>query len=610
MKKAKKTLALLISCALTISFLPMIRVYAETTEINSINVNIDTSQENAKISPYIYGSNYDSSSPANPLMEGATTARLGGNRTTAYNWENNASSAGSDWQHSSDNNLVMYDTAALQNVPGQAYTDFQDKVTSLGSTYSLVTLQMAGYVAKDKKGTVSEAEAAPSARWDEVKATKGSEFSLTPDLTDKYVYMDEFMNSLISKYGKANTNTGIKGYSLDNEPDLWANTHPRIHKDKTTCAEIISRSTEYAKMVKNMDSNAEVFGPALYGMGGFQTFVDAPDWKTVQGSYKWFVDYYLDKMKNASDTAGKRLMDVFDVHYYSEAKGGGTRVTESNTNDDCNKARIQSTRSLWDPTFTEDSWIGQWCGSHLPVIPKIQSSIDTYNPGTKIGITEYNFGGGNHISGGIAETDALGIFGKNNVYYASLWKLSSQNEYLQAAFNLYRNYDGAKSTYGDTKVKAETSDIENSSVYSSVDSKDPSKLHVIMINKNYDKPMTMNFNIGGNKIYGSGKVWAFDGSSAQITERNPITNITNNNFQYTVPKLTACHIVLDLKKNTEPILGDVNNDGEVNSLDYIALQKYIIGEAININKENADINKDTRINTADLFALKKIILDV
>ena len=150
---------------------------------------------------------------------------------------------------------------------------------------------------------------------------------------------------------------------------------------------------------------------------------------------------------------------------------------------------------MWDSTYKEDSWIGQWCGSYIPVIPKMQSSIDTYYPGTKLGITEYNFGASNHISGGIAEADALGIFGKNNVYYASVWPMSGTSEYLQAAFNLYRNYDGKKSTYGDTKVKADTTDIENSSVYASLDSKDSSKLHIIMMNKNCDKPMKVNFNI-------------------------------------------------------------------------------------------------------------------
>jgi endoglucanase len=54
--------------------------------------------------------------------------------------------------------------------------------------------------------------------------------------------------------------------------------------------------------------------------------------------------------------------------------------------------------------------------------------------------------------------------------------------------------------------------------------------------------------------------------------------------------------------------GDTNSDGEVDSMDYIALQKYIMDpSSTNINTANADLNSDGKINTADLFALRKII---
>ena len=53
------------------------------------------------ISPYIYGTNQ--------LLVGGenwTAMRFGGNRLTGYNWENNASNAGSDWNQSSDDYLA------------------------------------------------------------------------------------------------------------------------------------------------------------------------------------------------------------------------------------------------------------------------------------------------------------------------------------------------------------------------------------------------------------------------------------------------------------------------------------------------------------------------
>src|ERR1017187_8701937 len=54
------------------------------------------------IFPYIYGNNQPLWKSAGKLY---SLTRIGGNRMTAYNWENNASNAGSDWQHQSDNNM-------------------------------------------------------------------------------------------------------------------------------------------------------------------------------------------------------------------------------------------------------------------------------------------------------------------------------------------------------------------------------------------------------------------------------------------------------------------------------------------------------------------------
>ncbi|MCL6590508.1 MAG: cellulose binding domain-containing protein [Firmicutes bacterium] len=510
----------------------------------SVNCTIDPGSERAAISPYIYGTNQDLTK-----TEGWTVRRWGGNRSTGYNWENNASNAGKDYNHNSDNFATWYlgIPAAQENDPGIAATWFHDMSREMNVPYTLMTVQMAGYVAKDKNGPVTEAETAPSARWVPVVPAKGSAFSLTPNLSDNAVYIDEFVNFLVNKYGNASTSTGIKGYSLDNEPGLWRETHPRIHPAIPTCAELMSKSIATAKAVKNVDPYAEIFGPAAYGLAEFAVFQDAPDWESLKGNYLWFLEYYLDQFKQASTSAGKRLLDVLDVHWYPEAQGGGSRITFSSfdpNNIACNKARIQAPRTLWDPTYLENSWIGQWCPQYLPLIVKLKNSIDTYYPGTKLAFTEYNYGGDPHISGGIAMTDALGIYGKYGVYLATYWAGDQPYNYTTAAFKIYRNYDGAGATYGNTKVKAETNDWENSSVYASIVGSDDSTLHMIVINKNYDYSGTFNFTIGGSRNYTSARVWAFDSNSYSITERTGVSSISGNKFSYTIPKLTVCHFVL------------------------------------------------------------------
>ena len=68
-------------------------------------------------------------------------------------------------------------------------------------------------------------------------------------------------------------------------------------------------------------------------------------------------------MKAAEDSAGHRLVDYLDLHWYPEAKGGGARIVFDTAPTDAAKlaayqeARMQAPRSLWDPAYKESSWI-------------------------------------------------------------------------------------------------------------------------------------------------------------------------------------------------------------------------------------------------------------
>ncbi|TYQ16976.1 UNVERIFIED_CONTAM: dockerin type I repeat protein [Acetivibrio alkalicellulosi] len=63
-----------------------------------------------------------------------------------------------------------------------------------------------------------------------------------------------------------------------------------------------------------------------------------------------------------------------------------------------------------------------------------------------------------------------------------------------------------------------------------------------------------------------------------------------------------------------PILGDLNDDGVINSTDYILLRRYILGINNDIPLENkvdvADINGDGKIDSTDCVLLRKYILEI
>ncbi|HEY3594590.1 MAG TPA: hypothetical protein VGL13_11975, partial [Polyangiaceae bacterium] len=62
-----------------------------------LKITVTPSKVIGKISPYVYGVN---SQPVNGMN--LTVRRMGGNRQTVYNWEINASNAGSDYHHVND----------------------------------------------------------------------------------------------------------------------------------------------------------------------------------------------------------------------------------------------------------------------------------------------------------------------------------------------------------------------------------------------------------------------------------------------------------------------------------------------------------------------------
>jgi len=436
-----------------------------TQPTRTIHFTVDTSKDVHEISPYIYGNNFGTMRPCN---------RIGGNRWTAYNWETNASNAGADWHHQND------DFLSKSSEPG---APVREAVQAAARNHSavIVTVPMAGYVSADKNadGDVNKTPDYLHKRFFPSLPRKPGALSLNPDLNDGVVYQDEFVN-WIEKSARQDPNQVIF-YDLDNEPDIWAATHARIHPEKITYAEIVQRTIDYASAIKRVKPDALVFGAVNYGWNGYRTLQNAPD-----GADRDFHPFFLSQMKAAEEKAGRRLLDVLDVHWYPEAQSGdGLRITEKNGSPPVIKARLQAPRSLWDPTYVEKSWITKDSteGQPIQLLPRLRKDVETNYPGTKVAVTEYNYGGGDDISGAIAEADVLGIFGRQAVFCANWWDLGTGKKFVDAAVDLYLNYDGRGGHFGNRSVFAQADDIDSSSIYASMDSVDRGSVVLVLINK-------------------------------------------------------------------------------------------------------------------------------
>lgn len=578
----------------------------------SVQFTVNSTQGVHAISPYIYGINSHAASVAtgNALNVAPKLDRLGGNRWTGYNWETNASNAGTDWFNHNDNFLVG---GAAGTPSGEAVRpSLQSAATN--SRALVVTVPIAGYVAADD-GTgvgneVTPGQTAPSSRWLSVVAKKPGALSLTPNKTDGVVYTDEFVNWV----EHTKTPTQPVFYSLDNEPGLWNETHPRLHPGDPTFAELRSKSIAHATAIKDVNPNAIVLAAVGYGWNEFTTLQDAPDRVSIpahpggdQTGEMNYYEYLLNELRLAEVAKPYKLVDAIDLHWYPEAQGGGVRITTLDSSlSAVVAARVQAPRSLWDPTYTETSWISQW-GTHQPnqpgvpgpvtLLPRVQRDINDFKPGTKIAVTEYNYGGTNDISGAIAQADVLGVFGEQNIYAATFWSLYNVNQsrYVEAAFRMFLDYNGAGGAFGDTSVATSTSNLSQTSIHASVDSSNPNRMVVVAINRT-GSPVTTGIALTHDRVFDHAEVYQLagtpnSGQAYQIARTSDINLNLLNAFQYTLPAWSVSTLVLI----SDGLPGDYNRDGKVDSADYVVWRNSV-GTTGNVA---ADGNEDNVVDVKD-----------
>ncbi len=479
------------------------------------------------ISPLIYGTNDASNFAGN----GMGLLRSGGNRWTAFNWETGASNAGKDYRYQNDDNLSHGDS------PGIAvYSMLRTAIIS--HAVPLVTIPIVNYLAADKNagGDVRTTPDYLTTRFRQNLPTKEAPFSAMPDPNDPFVYQDEFVSWVKGIAG------GSVAFSLDNEPDLWATTHPEVHPSKVTYDELVARDIDFALAIKNVWPEAKVFGFVSFGWTGYTTLQGAPD-AAEKGD---FVNYYLDKMLQAECFYHRRLVDYLDLHWYSEIRSGKTRVTSAVTTAPVVEARLQAPRSLWDPTYVEDTYITAEKGAlgsvPIALIPRMLEKIRVHYPNTGLSISEWTYGGGADISGALATADALGTFGKSGLGAAANWPLNA-GPYTWAAFRAFRNFDGKGARFGDTSIDASTSDVEATSIFASVDSTDPNRVVVVAINKEAAVKSAAIL-VAHTASLTQATVTTLTAAAPSLVPGVPLTAAANNAFIYAMPARSLSVLVL------------------------------------------------------------------
>jgi len=229
---------------------------------------------------------------------------------------------------------------------------------------------------------------------------------------------------------------------------------------------------------------------------------------------------------------GKRLLDIFTVHYYPQ---GGE--FSNDTSSAMQLRRNRSTRSIWDPNYVDESWIND----RVQLVPRLRSWVAAYYPGTLTGITEYNWGAENHINGATAQADILGIFGREGLDMAARWTTPDPSTPTYKVMKLYRNYDGNKSTFGDVSVAAIGPNPDNVAVFAAERSTDGA-LTIMAISKYLSGSTPATINLANFPHNGTAQVW-------QLTSANTINHLSDlsimgGSFSVTLPPQSVTLFVL------------------------------------------------------------------
>lgn len=533
-------------------------------------LTVDAGNQAHAINPYIYGMNAYLLDAATAKATNITIDRWGGDSTSRYNYQLDVTSAAADWYFENGDGTGGDGASPVAGV--KAFDALVMSNNTIGAK-TLGTVPVQGWVAKDNSSCGFPVSTYPNQQ--HVDTSKGCGNGVYPEgvsgctnssgcdvtgndptvtsIAEGPAWAGSWVSYLAGKFGTA-ANGGVAIYDLDNEPDWWDATHRDVHPLPFTYDELTNNDIAAALAIKTADPTAEVSGPVIsFWWDYFYSKKDVESgWSSGNPCYQpWsnpvdreahngtpLIDYYLEQFKAYETKNSVRLLDYLDLHTYFAANYNGSGVGLTTAGDTREQeARLDSTRVFWDPTYTDpnypqpnyttDSNYTSSCSLPLQapqLIPMMKTWVANDYPGTKTAITEYNWGGLEAINGALAQADILGIFGSYGLDLGTLWPTTNPAAQVPGlmAFEIYRNYDGASSKFGDMALASTSADQGKLSVYGALRTAD-GMVTVVVINKTYGD-LTATLSLANLTPNGTAKAFLY--SNANLAGIVPQPDVT------------------------------------------------------------------------------------
>lgn len=539
----------------------------------AINVNVDTDKGVKKISPYLYGRNIDKVSDTKTESDSAETDFISkvlesgihmmrannGNNSTRYNWRRKMT-VHPDWF----NNVYDHDwdiTAKkiLDKMPGvDALYGFQLTGYAASSTnynfpdwnwkqehgsYPERTFDLAGggEVSNDGKTQTKAGDASLyNMEW-----PADSTVAIIPHWKDELKYdMSRF-----------------KYWSMDNEMDIWRGTHNDLDLPVTGDF-LVEHYIDVAMKARAAWGDIKLTGPVVaneWQWCHIGAYNDESRPKIDGKEYCW-LEFFIKKVAEAQKSSGKRLLDVFDIHWYP-----GEKDYES---------RVNWHRVLFDTTYYYKGGNGVRCASGTCdwsdkekgyksyIFVRINQWLEKYfgkDHGITLGITETDLNDSDPMVTALTYASFLGTMQDNGVEIFTPW---TWGDGMYETVHLFSRYGH------ENRVQSTSSNDSLVSAYSSISNKGDS-LTVIFVNRAESAAQDVYLSLDGFKAENTANALTLSGiagetfvshtsnalkkNAVNVKMTGGMTNATENyanKFSMTLPAKSITAVLFTTKNPT------------------------------------------------------------
>lgn len=480
---------------------------AATATFASVSVSIDATKDVKPISPYIYGRNIDGIDGKTAELSEDDIATIetmneagvrfmranNGNNSTRYNWRKKLT-VHPDWYNNVE--PIDWDITAQKIQENMPYTNAMYAFQLTGYAASTREYNFPDwdfYINHDKNWAKATLDLAGGGEVSEDGQTliKAGDYRLYTESwpADSTVgIIDHWKNELKYDMGR------FQYWSMDNEMEIWAGTHSDLQLDVTGDF-LVERYIDVAKKARDAWPGIKLTGPVVANewywcsiayKGGTSGRIKKSD-SGEDRDYCW-LEYFIKKVAAAQKASGKRLIDVFDIHWYPDEKKYDDQVQWHRVFFDTNYVypganSIKQVNGGWDETITKEF-----------IFKRINDWLDKYfgkDHGITLALTETDLGtAGDPMTTALIYASWLGTFMNNGVEIFTPW---TWREGMYEVLHLFSRYNH------ENRVAAVSSNDSLVSAYASVN-KDKNGLTVIFVNRDKSTAQSVDVDVSNYEI--------------------------------------------------------------------------------------------------------------